>query len=324
MKVQGRDVVHGVDVSNWQGTIDFDAVKRAGIKFVIAKATEGIGYNDPTYTRNRRECERLGITFGAYHWLKPKQPWNAQVAKFIQATGAAAGCAFVMLDAEEEGITDEQVVNWAETVHDQTGKPVVIYCGTWTDPRVRSDRWLKFAPCLAAYSAGYAVDPDPSTMKLPVPPKPWGFWTMWQYTSSGVVPGIAGHCDRDVLDAAWFAKLGTEAPETDEPSEEDDDMASILVQDPDGDQATWELLGLQRRRVYTQDEIDILRFFGSGYFGGDTDENLRRQFLAMRTPLLSVADVVAAINAAVGDIDGVDEDEVSAKILKAIGEKLSA
>lgn len=323
MQVHGRDVVPGVDVSNWQGQIDFDAVKGAGIKFVIAKATEGIGYTDPTYNRNRNESGRVGITFGAYHWLKPKQPWNAQVAKFIQATGAAAGCAFVMLDAEEAGITDDQIVNWAETVRDQTGKPVVIYCGTFTDPKVRSDRWLKFAPCLAAYPAGYAADPAPDSLRRPVPPQPWGFWTMWQYTSSGVVPGIAGQCDRDVLDAEWFAKLGTPDDSTDEPSEEDDDMASILVQDPDGDQATWELVGLQRRRVYAQAEIDLLRFFKSAYFGGDTDAALRRQFLAMRVPLLSVADVVSAINGAVGEIDGVDEAEVANKIVKALGDKLS-
>jgi GH25 family lysozyme M1 (1,4-beta-N-acetylmuramidase) len=250
MQVDGRLVVPGIDVSNHQRDIDFAAVRDDGIRFAIAKATEGVGYIDPYFGRNREGFNGVGIKFAAYHWLKPNQPWGAQADVFLRVTGGGDGCSFVMLDAEENGISDDQVVNWCDRVADQTGKRVVIYCGTWTDPKERSDRWLKYTPCLAAYPSR-VINPDPEVLKVPRGPAPWGFWTMWQYTSSGRVAGInTGNVDRDVLDARWFANLEDEHP----PAVMEDKMIALVL-GPDG-------IGIEFR-ARPDDGVVVLRWQGS-------------------------------------------------------------
>jgi len=212
MFVGGREVVTGPDISNHQRDVDHRAVAAAGHSFLWAKATEGVGYVDPYYVKNREGALAAGLVFGAYHWIKPNQDVDAQVANFIRATSAAAGCSFVVLDAEERGLTAEQISRWLIAVEQKVSCPIAIYCGAYTDPKVRPSSWRKYAPWLAAYPAGYNPDPDPTQLRAPVPPTPWGSWTGWQYTSSATCPGISGRCDMNVLDKAWFDRL-TGAPD---------------------------------------------------------------------------------------------------------------
>ena len=56
----------GIDVSQWQGDIDWAAVKAAGVEFAMLRAGYGQGNVDPKFGRNASECERLGIPFGIY------------------------------------------------------------------------------------------------------------------------------------------------------------------------------------------------------------------------------------------------------------------
>ena len=56
----------GIDVSKWQGTIDWERVKAAGIEFAMLRAGYGAGNIDPQFERSAKECTRLGIRFGVY------------------------------------------------------------------------------------------------------------------------------------------------------------------------------------------------------------------------------------------------------------------
>jgi GH25 family lysozyme M1 (1,4-beta-N-acetylmuramidase) len=215
--VQGRQVVPGVDVSNHQRDVNWAFVASAGYRWAAAKATEGIGYRDPFYARNRDGAKANGLVFGAYHWLRPNLDVAAQVGNFITHTGSADGCDFVMLDAEEGGLTGPAISQWCAAVAELTGKPIAIYCGAYTDPKVRPVEWRQYTPWLAAYPAGYEVHPDPATLEPPVNPAPWGRWDIWQYTSSGRVPGVAGNCDVNVADISWFNQF----------SQEEDDMGAV-------------------------------------------------------------------------------------------------
>jgi GH25 family lysozyme M1 (1,4-beta-N-acetylmuramidase) len=223
--VAGRTHVLGIDISNHQRAVDHKAVADAGYAFVIAKATEGTGYRDPWYPANRDGSLAAGLTFGAYHWLKPGPSARAQADAFLAYTERGEGCRLVVLDAEEAGITDAQVVDWCRIVRDACpGTEVVIYCGAYTDPRQRSSGWLDFVPWLAAYPTT-AEHPDPAGLRLPVAPGPWGRWTLWQYTSNGRVPGVAGRCDVNVADSGWFSAISAEVLGTHQtPTQEDDDM----------------------------------------------------------------------------------------------------
>ena len=72
----------GLDVSNWNGTINWSKVAAAGYRFAFGKATEGTSYTDATYTTNRNGSETAGLVFGAYQPL----PRRGRAA----ARGAAA------------------------------------------------------------------------------------------------------------------------------------------------------------------------------------------------------------------------------------------
>lgn len=223
--VGGREMVTGVDISNWQnkrGPIDFDRVAGAGHKFVCAKASEGASYADPFYKPNRTGTLDAGMVFGAYHFMKSGSTWQSQVNQFLGAINNGQDCRFLMCDAEDNGLTDDQVVKWCEAVQTATKLPVTIYCGAYTDPVWRSAGWLKFDPWLASYTANYTTNPDPTKIKVPTGPRPWNHWTIWQYTSSGIVPGIEGPIDMNVATVEWFTRISG--------VQEDDEMAQPYFQ----------------------------------------------------------------------------------------------
>src|SRR5262249_31443537 len=61
----------GIDVSNWNGTINWTKVAHAGYRFAIGKATEATTFDDSTYLANRYGSESAGLVFGAYHFARP-------------------------------------------------------------------------------------------------------------------------------------------------------------------------------------------------------------------------------------------------------------
>ena len=61
----------GIDVSHHQNAIDWTQVAASGVRFAIAKASEGTAYIDPLFSTNRAEAMAAGIVFGAYHFARP-------------------------------------------------------------------------------------------------------------------------------------------------------------------------------------------------------------------------------------------------------------
>lgn len=63
--------IKGIDVSHWQGTINWDEVAKAGVKFVFIKATEGTSYSKLSYFKeNAPQALTAGLKVGAYHYAK--------------------------------------------------------------------------------------------------------------------------------------------------------------------------------------------------------------------------------------------------------------
>src|SRR5436309_2175749 len=68
---QGGGWLNGIDVSHWQGTINWNSVKNAGVTFAVCKASEGTDYQDPTFFTNWNAMHAAGIIRGAYHMGRP-------------------------------------------------------------------------------------------------------------------------------------------------------------------------------------------------------------------------------------------------------------
>ncbi len=193
--------LNGVDVSHYQGNINWSAVKNAGTTFAIAKATEGTTFLDAYLNANIAGMKQNGIIPGAYHFAHPGVDATAQANYFTNAVRTANGGRFhgmlqLVLDLEvTDGRTPAQVWAWTQTfcarVRAVTGRPCIIYTGFyfWRDSVGNPNNNLNCPLWLAAYVS----NPNPYI------PQAWSGvgWAFWQYTDTGRVPGISGNVDRD-------------------------------------------------------------------------------------------------------------------------------
>lgn len=192
--------VEGIDVSKWQGTIDWGMVRASGKRFAIAKATEGVGYEDPKYDANKAGAMANGLAFGAYHFARPDL--NSALAEadwFADTAGYQPGMIIPTLDLEVHGSnTDAQLVAWVQAwvgrVYERLGvRPMIYASPSFWKTYMGNTTWFASNGYAMVWVAHWGVA-DPT-----VPGSNWGgkSWTFWQYTSSGHVPGITGAVDLD-------------------------------------------------------------------------------------------------------------------------------
>src|SRR3982751_3375048 len=80
--------VAGIDVSHWQGTINWASVAAAGKQFAFTKATEGTTYVDPTLATNTSGAKNAGLLTGVYHFAHPDTDTAASEAQHFVAAAA--------------------------------------------------------------------------------------------------------------------------------------------------------------------------------------------------------------------------------------------
>lgn len=182
--------VRGVDVSHYQGTIDWKAVAADGIRFCFIKATEGVGAVDPAFHRNWAAAKAAGILRGAYHFFHPDLDAKQQAEHYLSVVTLDADALPPALDIEVTKGVDPAglqsgIQTWVETIKASTGCRPVLY----TDPSFWRENVKADFSEYALWLACYANEPD-------VPPK-WQTWTFWQHSSNGTVKGIDGPVDLD-------------------------------------------------------------------------------------------------------------------------------
>src|SRR5262249_49641540 len=130
----------GIDVSTWNGTINWTKVAHAGYRFAFGKATEGTSYNDKTYTTNRHGSEGAGLVFGAYHFARPSGKGLAaatasaikQANHFLAVAGPQPGELPPVLDLEKTGNLSKQrllawTLAWLGQIEARTGVEPFLY-----------------------------------------------------------------------------------------------------------------------------------------------------------------------------------------------------
>jgi lysozyme len=186
--------VQGIDVSDHQGTVDWNAVRQAGKLFAFIKATDGITYTDPDFAANWSGARAAGLLRGAYHFYETDDDPTAQAKNFLSAVQLQPGDLPPVVDIErlDAGGTASQTVQdlqtWLDAVEQATGRVPIIYTdhGFWnslgTSAFGRYPLWI----------AEYGVD-------SPTLPAGWTSWTLWQYSETGTVSGVTGSVDLDVF-----------------------------------------------------------------------------------------------------------------------------
>lgn len=196
--------VQGIDVSNWQGSINWNSVKGAGIDFAWMKATEGTNFKDKSFNTNYTASHSAGVIRGAYHFALPNNSNGATQANFFADSGGAWSADNLtlpgVLDIENNpygamcyGLSTSQMRTWINdfynTYKSRTSRDVVIYTtanwwntctGNWTGMSAKAPLWV------AHWTTG-----------SPTIPAGFPTWTAWQYTDSGSVAGVSGNVDRN-------------------------------------------------------------------------------------------------------------------------------
>ncbi len=203
----------GLDVSHWQGTINWTKVAAAGKRFVYMKASEDIDYVDPTYAFNRQGAKAAGLKVGAYHFAKPSTEVGDAIAEadhFVDTATPIKGELLPVLDLERTGgLGTKALKAWVKAyvarVYERLGVRAVIY--------VSPSFWQKYMGDTVWFAEnGYDMlwVAHWTTAYAPiVPALNWSnrSWTFWQYTSSGTVPGISGRVDLNRYNGTGFKRV---------------------------------------------------------------------------------------------------------------------
>lgn len=201
----------GVDVASFQhpagAAINWSQVAASGIRFAAVKATEGAYYQNPYALTDLAQAQAAGLSVAAYAFAIPNGNGSSsdpatQAAYLLNYLGTESSTVPIMLDIEYNpyggecyGLTATAMVSWISAfdadIQAQTGRLPIIYAppGWWSDCTGGS----------AAFSQVPLWVPDYSSTGSPSLPAGWTSWTLWQYTSTGTVPGIqdSAHTDLD-------------------------------------------------------------------------------------------------------------------------------
>lgn len=185
-------VVQGIDVSSYQGSINWTDVKTSGIDFAIARISDGSSL-DSDFATNWSGMKSAGLVRGAYQYFEPGEDPTTQAGIVVSAVGAlGAGDLPVTADMETTGGQSaatiiSNLMTWASAVKAGTGKAPMIYTaeGYW-DADVASSAFAANPLWVANWG-----------VSCPDLPTGWSNWVVWQYSDSGSVTGISGAVDLD-------------------------------------------------------------------------------------------------------------------------------
>ena len=207
------DLTEGIDVSHWQGSIDWAKVRAAGKRFAYIKASEHTSFVDNKYATNKAAAKAAGLYVGAYHFARPDGSSGDAVKEadhFVATAKISSGDLLPVLDLEDTGgLSASALQNWVRSfldrVYERTGVRGVIYVSpSFWSTKMANTGWFASNGYQVLWIAHWTTASEPS-----VPAGNWGgkSWTFWQYTSDGSVPGISGRVDLDRYNGTNFSKV---------------------------------------------------------------------------------------------------------------------
>lgn len=191
--------IQGIDVSKWQGDINWNAVAKAGIHFAFIKATEGGDHIDSKFRDNWLGAKRAGIPRAGYHFVFWCRSAEEQATWFIQNVPNEPDALPPVLDLEwnhqsrncPKKIPPEEALQMAKTmleiIEKHTGKRPIIYTDIPFHDEVLKGQLHDYPFWIRTVAAE------------PHERYPNRGWTFWQYTTTGYVRGVSGNVDRNVF-----------------------------------------------------------------------------------------------------------------------------
>jgi lysozyme len=181
--------VYGIDVSRYQGDINWDLVAGHGVKYAFIQISRSLTDIDAKFPYNWRRAKEVGILRGAYQRFRPGQDVIGQADLFLQKLGPyEPGDLPPVLDVEDaDGLSPSEIAarvrQWIDHVEPRLGIRPIIYTGYyfWRDSVGGAD-FSQYPLWIANYSA-----------TCPLVPPAWTRWTIHQYSSTAMIPGITAN-----------------------------------------------------------------------------------------------------------------------------------
>ena len=188
-----NEIYEGIDVSRWQGTINFQEVANSGIDIVYIKATQGTTYVSPLFEEQYTNARNNGLKIGFYHYVTARTVEQARnEAQFFASkiSGKQVDCKLAM-DFEEFGNLSTEEINaiglaFIKRLEEITNKPVVVYSNTYTARTIWNGEITNYPLWVAEYGVSRPEDNGK-----------WNTYVGWQYTNMGNISGINGNVDRN-------------------------------------------------------------------------------------------------------------------------------
>jgi len=191
--------IHGVDISRWQGKVDWVALGNGGARFAFIKATEGGDHLDPKFRENWEGARNAGVLRGAYHFTYWCRPAEQQAAWFRKNVPAEPDALPPVLDVEWNGesVTCGKKIPRGKALamirvmlremEAHTGKRPIIY----TDITFHKDVLEGEFNDHPFWIRSTAAEPH-----VRYKGRKWAFW---QFTTTGRAPGVVGDVDRNAF-----------------------------------------------------------------------------------------------------------------------------
>jgi lysozyme len=184
-------VITGVDVSKWQGVVDFAKIKAAGHRYAFVKVTQGATGVDPDYARNIAAARTAGLAAGSYHFYSTDHDAASQFANLSAHLDLKPGDLPPVVDIEVfaqnslPGLST-QLKAFLDSIEQRYRAKPILYSG------------LSFA---AQNLSGFGDYPlwlaEYTNAPAPRMPAGWAQWTFWQFSQTGHVVGVNGAVDLD-------------------------------------------------------------------------------------------------------------------------------
>ena len=192
--IQANSTYAGIDVSKYQGHIDYAKVKASGIQVVYIKASEGTTIIDPYFKTNYDNAKSQGLKIGFYHFVRARNEEEAiKEATFFHSViaGTSPDCRLAMDFEVFDGLGSQKInqISFAflQKLEELTQKECVVYSDEYNARTIFSRELAKAYPL---WIAEYGVSVPTSTGN-------WEEWIGFQYSDKGRIDGINGNVDLD-------------------------------------------------------------------------------------------------------------------------------
>ena len=208
------EVFSGIDVSVYQGDIDFEQVKNSGIEVVYIRAGYGFSVTDPKFEENYTNATKAGLKCGAYYFVTARNTEQAylQATRFAELISGKTFAARPAMDFEEFGSLGKNGINivglaFMQKLRELTGIVPILY----TDAYNASETWDWNFAQFPLWVADYDAEEPYVTSNI------WQSYAGFQYSDRGEIPGIYGNVDLDRFTSSVFLNGANEVTPTKSP-----------------------------------------------------------------------------------------------------------